>query len=236
MSALVKILFPLVAILACTAGQSQQSFEAMRNNMVETQIIPRGITDRNVIRSMRKVPRHLFVPEEAISLSYGDHPLSIGDGQTISQPYIVAYMTELLKLREGMKVLEIGTGSGYQAAIIAEMGCTVYTVEIIEALSVKAEAQLRKLGYENIFFRRGDGYAGWIENSPYDAIIVTCAPEYIPEPLKAQLKEGGRMIIPVGGNPFQQLLLLRLKNGRMITKKIAPVMFVPMVAPGGKKY
>jgi len=236
MISLLTILMNIVPAMFIQEKEYKQSFERMRYDMVETQIIARGITDRNVIRAMRNVPRHLFVPEESISRSYGDHPLAIGYDQTISQPYIVAFMTELLNLRKGMKVLEIGTGSGYQAAILAEMGCTVYTVEIVEPLALRAREQLVSLGYENIHFKTGDGYSGWDEFAPFDAIIVTCAPGEIPVPLKAQLKEGGSMIIPVGGSPLQQLVLLKRKNGRMITKKVAPVMFVPMVDPGGRKY
>jgi len=232
----VTILILLLSGLLFPVDRFQESFEKMRNDMVETQIVSRGISDRNVISAMKKVPRHIFVPEESISRSYGDHPLAIGYGQTISQPYIVAYMTELLKLRKGMKVLEIGTGSGYQAAIIAEMGCTVYTIEIVEPLASIAKERLFSLGYKNIFFRTGDGYSGWTEFAPFDAVIVTCAPTDIPEPLRAQLREGGKMIIPVGGIPYQQLVLLTRKKDRMITRKIAPVMFVPMVDSEGKRY
>jgi protein-L-isoaspartate(D-aspartate) O-methyltransferase len=233
-------LFAIILILAYVPSMpldpSPQSFELMREEMVKSQIIARGISDRNVVRAMRTVPRHLFVPPESVSRSYGDHAMAIGYGQTISQPYIVAYMTELLNLKEGMSVLEIGTGSGYQAAILAEMGCTVYTVEIVEPLADRARELLLSLGYENIFYRTGDGYTGWKEFAPFDAVIVTCAPNSIPKPLEEQLSEGGRMIIPVGGSPFQELVLLKKRKGKMVTEKVAPVMFVPMVDSLGRKY
>jgi len=218
------------------ACRSQQSYDLLRRDMVNDQLSERGISDRWVLEAMRSVERHLFVPEELRRWSYGDHPLAIGEGQTISQPYIVALMTEQLSLKPGMKVLEIGTGSGYQAAVLAEMQCQVYTVEIIESLGLRARKVLEDTGYHDISFRIGDGYDGWNEHAPYDAIIVTCAPGNIPEPLKEQLKEGGRMIIPVGGASVQELVLLTKRNNRMVTRRILPVMFVPMVDPKGKRY
>jgi len=231
-----QILALLCSFLLSSACRSQQSYDLLRRGMVSNHIADRGISDRMVLRAMGSVERHLFVPEELRKWSYGDHPLAIGEGQTISQPYIVALMTEQLNLKPGMKVLEIGTGSGYQAAILAEMQCEVYTVEIIEPLSQRARKVLEDIGYRNIRFRIGDGYEGWIEHAPYDAIIVTCAPGDVPEPLKEQLKEGGRMIIPVGGPSVQELVLLTKRNNRIVTQRILPVMFVPMVDPKGKRY
>jgi protein-L-isoaspartate(D-aspartate) O-methyltransferase len=179
---------------------------------------------------MKKVPRHVFVPPRNKAHSYGDHPLPIGHGQTISQPYIVAFMTEVLKLKPNYRVLEIGTGSGYQAAILAELVKTVYTIEIIEKLGQRATQTLAGLGYTNVHVKIGDGYKGWPEKAPFEAIIVTCAPERIPKPLIQQLKEGGRMIIPVGkAGTIQKLVMAIKKNGRLKSKVTMPVRFVPMV-------
>lgn len=197
--------------------------------MVEEQIIRRGITDKNVINAMLKVPREKFVPPAERGSAYGDFPLPIGYGQTISQPYIVAYMTEKLKVKPGDRVLEIGTGSGYQAAILAEIGCEVYTVELIEELSKRAKKILNELGYRNVHFKVGDGFEGWKENAPYDAIIVTAAPKKIPEALKLQLKIGGRLVIPVG-EYFQYLYrITRTGPEEWDTEKLIAVSFVPMV-------
>jgi len=178
----------------------------------------------------------LFVPKNYQRMAYEDRPLSIGEGQTISQPYIVALMTETLELKKDMKVLEIGTGSGYQAAILAEIVDQVYTIEIIESLGLKAENLLKSLNYNNINVKIGDGYKGWKEHSPFDAIIVTCAPADIPEPLEMQLKEGGKMIIPLGGSITQELVLFQKINGQLIRKVVAPVRFVPMVRHDGIRY
>ena len=204
--------------------------------MVRTQIIQRGINDRAVIAAMRKVERHLFVPEEVMPLAYNDHPLPIGEGQTISQPYIVALMSELLDLNKSIKVLEIGTGSGYQAAILGETVGEVYSIEIVEPLAVRSSQLLKRLGYTNVFCKTGDGYLGWKEHAPFDAIIVTCAPSEIPDPLKEQLSEGGRMIIPVGGQFVQELVLLTKRNGKVKQRRVAPVLFVPMMNKGGIRY
>lgn len=204
--------------------------------MVKNQIVARGITDNRVIKAMRKVERHLFVPDAAKRYAYTDGPLSIGEGQTISQPYIVAYMTECLSLKPDMKVLEVGTGSGYQAAILAEIVGEVYTIEIVETLGKRSKKLLADLGYDNIFVKIGDGYEGWVEHAPYDAIIVTCAPNRIPDPLKEQLVEGGRMIIPVGGSGIQYLILNTKRNGRIRQVSVMPVRFVPMVNERGVKY
>ncbi len=205
-------------------------YDRARERMVKDQIIARGIEAPEVIRAMGKVPRHRFVPLEYKSFSYGDYPLSIGEGQTISQPYIVAFMTEALNLKEDDRVLEIGTGSGYQAAILAELVKEVYTVEIIEKLGKRAQEILRKLGYNNIHVKIGDGYKGWPEMAPFDAIIVTCAPEKIPQALVKQLKEEGTMIIPVGREGgIQRLVKVGKKENRIETEAVMDVRFVPMV-------
>jgi protein-L-isoaspartate(D-aspartate) O-methyltransferase len=182
------------------------------------------------------VPRHLFVPLEIRDRAYHDTPLPIGYGQTISQPYIVALMSQLLGVEPDDRVLEVGTGSGYQAAILAEMGVKVFTIEIVRQLGLRAKDLLKKLEYDNVQVKIGDGYLGWPENAPFDGIIVTCAPKDIPKPLKNQLAEGGRMVIPVGGSGFQQLLLLTKKGGRVIQRKIIDVRFVPMVDEKGNVY
>jgi len=199
-----------------------------RERMVETQIISRGVKDERVIAAMRQIPRHLFVPSEVIDYAYNDEPVPIGEGQTISQPYIVAYMTEMLNLKEEDKVLEIGTGSGYQTAILASIAKEIYTVEIIASLSIRAQELLAQLGYRNIYFKIGDGTFGWEEHAPYDAIIVTAAPASLPRQLEAQLKLGGRMVIPVGST-FQELYLLTREKEGVKKKKLLPVRFVPLV-------
>ena len=214
------------AILA----QDARDFTRLRERMVQRQIIARGIEDPGVIEAMQKVPRHLFVPETNRAFSYGDHPLPIGEGQTISQPYIVAYMTEALELRPDDKVLEIGTGSGYQAAVLAEVAKEVYTIEIIEELGKRARKTLDRLEYKNIYVKIGDGYKGWPEKAPFDAVIVTCAPEQVPQALVEQLREGGRMIIPVGrAGSIQKLVRGVKKKGRVEAKQVMHVRFVPMV-------
>lgn len=202
-------------------------FLSAREKMVKNQLKSRGIKDIRVLKAMLKVEREMFVPDEFRPFAYADQPLPIGEDQTISQPYIVALMTELLKLDGNEKVLEIGTGSGYQAAILAELAEEVYTIEIIEILAKRAENLLNELGYTNITVKCGDGYIGWKEHAPFDAIIVTCAPPYIPEPLIDQLAEGGRMVIPVG-SLYQELKLLEKKNGGLKSESIVPVRFVPM--------
>ncbi|MFP4489739.1 MAG: protein-L-isoaspartate(D-aspartate) O-methyltransferase [Bacteroidales bacterium] len=228
----------IILMIFITTGSciSQPDYAEQRERMVENQIVARGISDTRVIRAMKEVERHLFVPEIVRSRAYSDNPLPIGEGQTISQPYIVALMTEYLELKPDMKVLEIGTGSGYQAAILAEIVSEVYTIEIVESLGTRAKKQLDNLGYDNIQVRIGNGYEGWEEHAPYDAIIVTCAPDDIPEPLKEQLAEGGRMIIPVGGRNIQNLVLNRKKKGRIRQQSVLPVRFVPMIDGEGKRY
>ena len=205
-----------------------------REQMVSSQIKARGIGDKRVLEAMRKVERHLFVPEKMQSLAYADQPLPIGEGQTISQPYIVAIMTELLNLKGDEKVLEIGTGSGYQAAILGELADTVYTIEIVKPLSERADSLLDAMGYENITVKHGDGYIGWEEHAPFDGIIITCAPPKVPQPLIDQLADGGRMVVPVG-TFWQELLLIEKKDGELRETSVLPVRFVPMTGEGVKK-
>jgi protein-L-isoaspartate(D-aspartate) O-methyltransferase len=212
-------------------GFAQERYEEVREKMVKVQIEARDIVDKRVLAAMRKVPRHLFVPPEERSRAYEDHPLPIGFGQTISQPYIVALMTELLNLKKETQVLEVGTGSGYQAAILSEIVDEVYTVEIIPQLASRAEKTLRELSYRNVHVAQLDGYNGWKEHAPFDAIIVTAAAEFIPPPLINQLKVGGLMCIPVGP-PFsvQNLFLVKKKSEKEIeTQVITQVVFVPLV-------
>ena len=210
-------------------NKSPQNFKKARERMVKIQIEARGITDKKVLSAMRKVERHRFVPPEYQDQAYGDFPLPIGMGQTISQPYIVALMTEVLDLDSTKKVLEIGTGSGYQAAVLAEICDSVYTIEIIDILGKRAEKLLSIMGYTNIKVKIGDGYQGWKEYVPFDAIIVTCAPLQIPQPLKDQLIEGGKMVIPVGMRFAQELVLLTKIKGKIRKTSIIPVRFVPMI-------
>ena len=211
------------------AFAQEQTFEMERNNMVEKQIVARGITDSATIRALRIVPRHLFIPEKIRERAYQDGPLPIGYRQTISQPYIVAYMTSLIKPEKGDKVLEIGTGSGYQAAVIAEIVDSVFTVEIVDELAKTASDKFEKLGYKNIWVKAGDGFYGWKEHAPYDKIIVTAAAEEIPPILIEQLDEGGLMIIPVGPEFSTQYLVLikKKKNGKVTRQNVLPVRFVP---------
>jgi protein-L-isoaspartate(D-aspartate) O-methyltransferase len=199
-------------------------------DMVNYQIRGRGVTDQDVLDAMERVPRHEFVPPQHKNQAYADHPLPIGYGQTISQPYIVALMTELLELKNTDRVLEIGTGSGYQAAILGELGGEVYTIEIIEDLGEQARRNLERLDYRNIEVRIGDGYYGWEEEAPFDAIVVTAAASHVPPPLVKQLKNGGRMLIPVGSRFMVQQLLLVEKDaaGKVTTRQILPVRFVPL--------
>jgi protein-L-isoaspartate(D-aspartate) O-methyltransferase len=217
-------------------NNTPDDFREKRAAMVRDQIRLRGVRDEKVLAAMMKVERHRFVPASYRAEAYEDYPLPVGEGQTISQPYIVAFMTEALKLEQKDKVLEIGTGSGYQAAILAEICDSVFTVEIYSSLGLSASQLLGELGYANVFVRIGDGYQGWEEHAPFDAIIVTCSPSHVPEKLEAQLAEGGRMIIPVGGSYTQELVLLEKKDGRLKQKNVLPVRFVPMIDENGEKY
>jgi protein-L-isoaspartate(D-aspartate) O-methyltransferase len=227
-------LYLILMLLIISCGQkqsknieSEEMYEKMRHAMVRDQIERRGIKDIQVLDAMRKVPRHRFVPEHLKKYAYADEPLPIGEDQTISQPYIVAFMTEKLQLESHHKVLEIGTGSGYQAAILAEITDSVFTIEIVDVLARRAKTNLEKIGFKNIRVKSGDGYKGWPENAPFDAIIITAAPTKIPQPLVEQLKIGGKMILPLGD--YTQDLVLLTKNEDGIKRKdLLPVRFVPM--------
>ena len=214
---------------AYAAESNEETFSALRERMVGEQIIRRGIQDREVIRAMQTVPRHWFVPKELVRKAYDDTPLPIGYGQTISQPYIVAYMTQTVKAGKEDKILEIGTGSGYQAAILSAIAGEIYTIEIIPQLAQTASLRLKKRGYKNVKARCADGYYGWQQQAPFDAIIVTAAAGHIPPPLLKQLKPGGRMVIPVGGPFMVQSLVLAKKDkaGAITTQNLMPVRFVP---------
>ena len=216
--------------LAPEVRAAETNFTAARQRMVRQQLTApdRGITDARVLAAMDKVPRHEFVPVDLRAQAYGDHPLPIGYDQTISQPFIVAFMTEKLEPKRTDKVLEIGTGSGYQAAVLAELVREVFTIEIVAPLARRAETDLKRLGYTNVTVRAGGGYKGWPEAAPFDAVIVTCAPERVPQPLVDQLKEDGRMIIPVGPIGYQELYVLRKQGGKIEKRAVLPVRFVPM--------
>jgi protein-L-isoaspartate(D-aspartate) O-methyltransferase len=227
----------LAAIAAAGCGQKAPlalDLAAQRQQMVHRQLMTRGINDARVLAAMAKVPREEFVAPESRSASYGDGPLPIGYGQTISQPYIVAFMTEQLRPKPSDRVLEVGTGSGYQAAILAELVSEVYSIEIVEPLAKSAETILQRLGYKNVHLKIGDGYQGWPEEGSFDAIIVTCAPDKVPQPLVDQLKDDGRMVIPVGDRFAQQLYLLEKKNGQLKQSATLPVRFVPMTSEAAK--
>ena len=230
----VFILVLLLPLFSC--AQNQDPFHVQRNRMVNTQIEARGITDEDILKAFREVERHKFVLPGYIESAYKDTPLPIDEGQTISQPYVVAFMTDVLNLKRTDKVLEVGTGSGYQAAILAELCDSVFTIELFETLGNKAREVFNQLGYENIISKIGDGYQGWPEYAPFDAIVVTAAPAEIPKPLQNQLAEGGRMIIPVGSGSVQNLVLLEKRNGEISKKQILPVRFVPLIDSEGKKY
>jgi protein-L-isoaspartate(D-aspartate) O-methyltransferase len=229
--------FVIAALVTTACGQkpsTSSDFVAQRQQMVQRQLVTRGIKDQRVLAAMAKVPREEFVAPESRVASYEDGPLPIGYGQTISQPYIVAFMTERLRPKPSDRVLEVGTGSGYQAAILAELVSEVYSIEIVEPLAKNAEATLQRLGYKNVHLKIGDGYKGWPETAPFDAIIVTCAPDRVPQPLVDQLKDGGRMVIPVGDRFAQQLYLLEKKDGQLKQSATLPVRFVPMTSEGQK--
>lgn len=218
----------LLLLLFPPPVQEEEAFRKSREKMVKQQIKGRGIRNELVLKAMATVKRHQFVPSSQADEAYSDRPLPIGYGQTISQPYMVAYMTEVVKPTPTATVLEIGTGSGYQAAVLAEIIRQVYTIEIVPELGQAAGKRLKSLGYRNVQVKVADGYHGWKEHAPYDAIIVTAAAEYIPPPLIEQLKEGGRMVIPIG-SPFmtQMLMLVQKKKGKAVTRSLMPVVFVP---------
>jgi protein-L-isoaspartate(D-aspartate) O-methyltransferase len=216
---------------------SADRFAALRERMVAEQIAARGVTDAAVLRAMRAVPRHEFVPAGGRAQSYADHPLPIGEGQTISQPYIVALMTELARVRPGSRVLEIGTGSGYQAAVLAELGAEVWTIEIVAPLARQAAADLERNGYGGVRTKIGDGYAGWPEAAPFDAVLITAAPPRVPAPLLDQLKPGGRLVVPEGRVEQELVVYTKDDAGRVTRSAVVPVRFVPMTgraqeAPG----
>jgi protein-L-isoaspartate(D-aspartate) O-methyltransferase len=213
-----------------------QDYQKLRENMVHDQLINHGIKSKTVLNAMRTVERHRFVPLSEIIYAYSDTPLPIGYGQTISQPYIVAFMTEALDLKPTDKVLEIGTGSGYQAAILSKLCKEVYTIEIVPQLGKQADSLLQVLNISNVTVRIGDGYQGWVEAAPFDAIIVTCSPDHIPKPLQVQLREGGRMIIPIGDRYVQELVLVTKIKGKLKIQNKLPVMFVPMLDKKGLRY
>jgi protein-L-isoaspartate(D-aspartate) O-methyltransferase len=228
-----SFLFIILFIASCgnkLEGVAESSWRDDRARMVR-QLEADGIKDEKVLAAMNSVPRHCFIPEEYRDTfdPYGDHPGPIGYGQTISQPFIVAYMTEKLNLKPEEKVLEIGTGSGYQAAVLAALGARVYSIEIIPELASHADKVLSAEGYENVHILAGDGYKGWPEQAPFDAVIVTCAPEKIPRALLNQLKEGGRMILPLGARFRQRLVICRKRDGKVVVEEDLPVRFVPMV-------
>ncbi len=211
----------------------EKHFEGERKTMVQVQLVPRGITDEDVLRVMEKVPRHRFVPEDMAESAYDDHPLPVGEGQTISQPYMVALMTQCLELKGDEKVLEIGTGSGYQSAILAELAREVYTIERIEKLYDSASKVLKALGYGNIQFKVGDGSGGWNESAPYDGIIVTAGSPDVPRAFEEQLSEGGRLVIPVGGYYSQELVVMQKTNGKLKKRDVCGCVFVPLIGKYG---
>jgi protein-L-isoaspartate(D-aspartate) O-methyltransferase len=227
------VIIALAAIAAAIGARcGQERFEDARERMVREQIVPRGVLHTETLRALRKVPRHEFVPPELAHRAHDDTPLPIGHGQTISQPYIVALMTQLIMPHSGQRVLEVGTGSGYQAAVLAEIVDSVFTIEIVPGLARSSAERLRHMNYTNIVVREGDGYLGWPDHAPFDAILVTAAAEEIPKPLIDQLAEGGVMVIPVGpAESLQYLMLVRKQGGLPATQTLIPVRFVPLVRP-----
>jgi protein-L-isoaspartate(D-aspartate) O-methyltransferase len=230
-----KTILAIVLVIASTLPNYAQivsdsaEFTKARHHMVRTTIEERGVSDPKVLSAMQAVPRHCFVPQDLVAAAYSDKPLPIGEGQTISQPYVVALMTEILQLEKGQRVLEIGTGSGYQAAVLAQITTHVYSIEIKQKLYEQADKTLKTLGYNTIQLRHGDGYFGWPEAAPFDAIMITASVDHIPPPLLKQLKEGGRLALPLG-NPFsyQNLVLVTKQDNDLIVKQITGVLFVPM--------
>jgi protein-L-isoaspartate(D-aspartate) O-methyltransferase len=223
-----RLLVTATAVLLLASAARGQDYAGERRRMVEEQVRGRDVADRAVLDAMAEVPRHLFVPESSLTEAYADKALPIGHGQTISQPYVVALMTALLDLDAGDRVLEIGTGSGYHTAVLSRVAGEVYSIEIIERMSAEAAGRLRRLGYDNVHLRAGDGYEGWPEAAPFDAIILTAAPPRIPKPLIDQLKVGGRMVAPVGGGIIQDLQVLTKTADGIEKRPVIPVVLVPM--------
>jgi protein-L-isoaspartate(D-aspartate) O-methyltransferase len=229
------VLLVLAIGLSPAATRDADSYQSLRESMVARQLQGRGVSDPRVLAAMNRVPRHLFVPERLVPLAYGDHPLPIGSGQTISQPYIVALMSEWAELKPGDKVLEVGTGSGYQAAVLAELTDKVFSIDIRPELAAKAAGVLKSLGYAQVQVKSGDGYLGWPEEAPFDAILVTAAATRVPPALEQQLKEGGRLVIPLGpAGGLQILTRYRKTQGKLKEETRLPVSFVPLVEPGEK--
>jgi protein-L-isoaspartate(D-aspartate) O-methyltransferase len=228
-----------LAACSCSTGEplSGGSWEGQRKRMVEQQLARRGIKNERVLAALGKVPRHEFVPADRQAEAYGDHALPVGQGQTISQPYIVAYMTEVIDPRPGQKVLEVGTGSGYQAAVLAELVGEVYTIELLPELAATARKRLERLGYRNVHVKAGDGYLGWPDKAPFDAVVVTCGAKEVPEPLFEQLKPGGKLVIPVGEVAAGQTLrvITRGPGGKREVRDLLPVRFVPLRRAGEVK-
>jgi len=225
-----------IVLIISFCDMHSQEHAIKREEMVERQISSRGVSDEKVIAALLKVERHLFVSSEYMPHAYEDSPIPIGEAQTISQPFIVAFMTKLLELDKTKNVLEIGTGSGYQTAILAEMSKEIFSIELIESLAKKAKTTLANMNYTNIHLKTGDGYKGWLENAPFDRIIATCSPVKIPLSLQEQLAEGGIMVIPVGERYIQELVVLTKNNGIIKQRAVTGVRFVPMVDAKGNKY
>jgi protein-L-isoaspartate(D-aspartate) O-methyltransferase len=223
----------LLAIGTDSAVVQGQNYERERRRMVVRQLERRGITDQRVLQAMGEVPRHEFVPGEARPYAYDDRPLPIGFEQTISQPYIVAFVAEHLLLKPADRVLEVGTGSGYQAAVLSRLVAEIFSIEIVDELIFRATGDLRRLGYQNILLKGGDGYEGWPEFAPFDGIVVAAALDHVPQPLISQLREGGRIVIPVGNSHDQQLVLIEKADGELRRRAICPVRFVPFTRKAG---
>ncbi len=235
-SSLLPVLFLLNLQLAARGATSSAApFAGEREAMVRSQVAARGVRDSAVLEALRRVPRHEFVPADVRAEAYADHPLPIGERQTISQPYIVGFMTELLQVKPGHRVLEIGTGSGYQAAVLAELGADVYTIEIVEKLAETARTVLQRLGYEKVRVRGGDGYQGWPDAAPFDRIIITAAPPQVPQPLIDHLKPGGRLVVPEGEDDQDLVLYTKNANGKLQRERVLPFRFVPMTGQAQKK-